>query len=180
MEHEHPRLYAFLARTEVQAVISTFAAAVLVGAVAVVVWAIVGVGPPRLRLTDATWRWTGSFTAAGEALLVVPEPASYTLRLAPDGTFDAVADCTAVSGTYGTTSMGRAGGGSNGLTLVAEPPDPAPCGADSLADPFLAQLAAARTYDIGGSRLTIRGAARATMTFEAATPSASPTPGARR
>jgi heat shock protein HslJ len=162
---------------EIQVLVSMFAAAVLMTAVAVLAIAILGAGPPRLALTGTTWQWTGSATDAGAAPLVVPDPAAYTVRFGRDGTFEAVADCARVSGTYSTVPAGRAGGGTNSLTLVQAPASPAACGAGSLAGPFLQQLESASRYTIAGSQLTITLAPRGTMTFEAAVPAASSTPG---
>jgi heat shock protein HslJ len=162
---------------EIQALVSMFAAAALMTAVAVLVVAIVGVPPPRLGLTGATWQWTGSTTRAGESPLGVPDPEAYTIRFARDWTFEAVADCNRASGTYAVVPAGRAGGSTNGLALVPAPASPAPCGTESLSDRFLQQLGSASHYVIVGSQLTITLYPDGQMTFEAAVPVVSSSPG---
>jgi len=162
---------------EIQALISMFAAAVLMTAIALLAIFIAGEQPPRLRLTDPTWQWTGWTTRAGEAPLMVPDPAAYTIQFGRDGTFAAVADCSQVAGTYGVVPAGRGGGGRNGLSISPAPASPTSCGAESLADLFVEQLDSANNYVIKGSQLTITLAPTGTMTFEAAAPDASPSPG---
>jgi heat shock protein HslJ len=163
---------------EIQALISMFAAAALMTAVAVLVVAIVGLPPPRLVLTGATWLWTGSSTRAGESPLRVPDPEAYTIRFARDRTYEAVADCNRASGTYGVVPTGRAGGATNGLTLVPAPASLVACGAESLSGLFLQQLESAGHYVIAGSQLTIMLYPQGTMTFEAVVPVVSSSPGA--
>jgi heat shock protein HslJ len=162
---------------EIQTLISMFAAAVLMTAVAVLAIAIVGLPPPRLVLTGATWQWTGSTSGAGESPLAVPVPEAYTIRFAGDRTFEAVADCNRVTGTYGVVPAGRAGGATNGLALVPAPTGVVSCGAESLSDQFLQQLGTASHYVIAGSQLTITLYPDGTMTFAAAVPGVSPSPG---
>jgi heat shock protein HslJ len=163
---------------EIQALISMFAAAVLMTAVAVLGVFIAGEQPPRLVLPGTTWQWTGSTTGAGETPLVVPAPAEYTVQFSRDGTYEAAADCNQVAGTYRVVPAGRAGGSTNGLTLVPAPASLASCGAGSLSDLFLEQLGSASRYAIAGSQLTITLAPSGTMTFEAAIPVVSSSPGA--
>ena len=162
---------------EVQVLISNFAATVLVAIIAVLVIAFVPKPPPQLGLTEATWQWTGSTTSAGASSLVVPNPAAYTLQFARDGTFAAVADCNRVSGTYSRLPPGRVAGGTNSLALTPAPANVAPCGAASLSDRFLVQLGSVSHYVIQNSQLTITLAPPGTMTFAAALPAASPSPG---
>jgi heat shock protein HslJ len=162
---------------EIQVLISMFASVVLWTAVTILVIAIVGIAPPRLVLTGTTWQWTGSTTGAGETPLVVPDRAAYAVQFKRDGTYAATADCDQVSGTFRVFPAGRAGGATNGLTLAPAPAGPAACGPESLADQFALQLGSASRYAIGGSRLTITLAPRGTMTFEAAVPVVSPSPG---
>ena len=109
---------------------------------------------------------------------MVPVPAAYTIQFGRDGTFAAAADCAQVTGTYGVVPAGRGGGGRNGLSISPAPASPTSCGAESLADLFVEQLDSANNYVIQGSGLTITLAPRGTMTFEAAAPLASPSPGA--
>jgi heat shock protein HslJ len=162
---------------EVQVLMSNVAATVLVAILAVLVIVFVP-SPPQLGLTGATWQWTGSTTRAGGTPLVVPNPEAYTIRFAPDRTFEAVADCNRVSGTYSVVPPGRMAGGTTSLSLVPAPASLVPCGAESLADQFLEQLGSVSHYLIQGSQLTITLAPPGTMTFEAELPLASPSPGA--
>lgn len=161
----------------VQQLISMFAAAVLMTAIAVVAIAVTGGLPPRLGLTGITWQWTGSTAGRGEIPRVVPDPAAYTIRFDRDRTFIAVADCAEVTGTYSVLPAGRAGGGTNGLTLEPDGPAAASCGTESLADTYVEQLGSASHYVINGDELTITVASRDAMIFEAVIPAATPTPG---
>jgi len=162
---------------EIQVLISMFAAAVLMTAFAILAVAVAGPRPPGLALTGTVWQWTGSTTGAGESPLGVPDPAAYTVQFSRDGAFEAVADCARATGTYRTVPAGRAGGGTNALQLEAAPASPASCGAESLSQPFLEQLGSASRYAIAGSQLTITLAPQGTMTFGAAVPVGTSSPG---
>ena len=158
--------------------ISMFVAAMLVTAICVVAIAVSDrLLPPRLGLTGITWLWTGSTAGQGEILLVVPDPAAYTIRFDRDQTFVAVADCVEATGSYRVIPAGRTGGATNSLTLVPDAPAVASCGAESLAATYVEQLGSASRYVIDGDELTITLASREAMTFEAVIPAASPTPG---
>ena len=98
---------------EIQALISMFAAAVLMTAIALLAIFIAGPQPPRLRLTDPTWQWTAWTTRAGEAPLAVPDPTAYTIQFRRDGTFEAAADCNQVDRDV-RREPGREGGGRDG------------------------------------------------------------------
>jgi len=161
----------------VQQLISMFAAAVLMTAIAVVAIAVTGGLPPRLGLTGITWQWTGSTAGRGDIPLVVADPAAYTIRFDRDRTFVAVADCAEVTGAYSVLTAGRAGGAVNGLTLEPDAPAGASCGAESLASTYVEQLGSASRYVIDGNELTITLVSRDAMTFEAVVAAASPTPG---
>lgn len=161
---------------EIQALISMFAAAVLMTAIALLAIFIAGEQPPRYFLTQPTWQWTGS-TTGSEIPLAVSDPDSYTIRFSGDRTFEATADCNAVTGTYVVLPAGRAGGSVNSLALVLDPDSPDRCGAESLSDLFLEQLGSARQYVISGPELTITLSPPGTMTFEAVIPTTSPSPG---
>jgi hypothetical protein len=161
----------------VQQLISMFVATVLVTAIAVVAIAVSGGPPPRLALAGITWLWTGSTASQGGFPLVVPDPAAYTIRFDGDRGFVAVADCDEATGIYSVIPAGRAGGGTNRLTLVTDAPAVASCGAESLAVTFMQQLGSASRYVIAGDELTITLASRGEMTFEAVIPAASPTQG---
>ncbi len=163
---------------EIQALISMFAAAVLMAAIAVLAIFIAGEQPPRLRLTDPTWQWTDWTTSAAEAPLAVADPAQYTIQFGRDWTFAAGADCSLVAGAYGVVPAGRAGGARSSLSISPASASPASCGAESLADLFVELLDSSNNYVIKGSQLTITLFPKGTMTFEAAAPLASPSPGA--
>ena len=57
-------------------------------------------------LVGPTWEWTRLTEAAPLAHLEVPDPGRYTLTFADDGSFQAVADCNTVAGTYETDGDG--------------------------------------------------------------------------
>jgi hypothetical protein len=160
----------------VQQLIAMLGAAVLMTAIAVVAVAITGGLPPRLALTGPTWEWTGTTSGSGASPLVVADPAAYTITFDLDRTFTALADCDELRGTYGVVAAGRAGGAVNALTLTPEAAGMPACGAGSLADVYVEQLASASRYVIDGTRLTITLVSRATMTFDAVVAAAGPTP----
>lgn len=135
--------------------------------------------PPGSVLVGTTWQWTAATTGAAHVSVVVPDPASYTIEFAPDGTFRATADCTTVSGTYARILPGRLPQSSTGLRLRPDAYRPGSCGPDSLSDTFLEGLWSAAGYAIADSTLTILGATPGWMTFEVGGPAASPTTSAR-
>lgn len=160
---------------ELQMILATGTTAVLWGAFALVVWLIAGPLPPRLFLTGAEWRWTGTTDAATGAAVTVADPGAYSIRFRGDRTFTGVADCNRLDGTYTVTTAGRAGGSVNRLVLAPGSTTRAACGPDSLSEPFVEQLGRARAYAISGSQLVITLDPPAEMTFQAApTPGASP------
>jgi heat shock protein HslJ len=164
---DRPTRTSRLQEPEVWFVLSTFAAAVVMTAIAALAVWISGGLPPRYFLGEPTWQWTGS--TGGEAgTIEVAEPARYTIDFAGDRTFAAMADCNQAAGTYGVVPAGRAGGSANRLTIALGPVTAAACEPGSLSDSFLAQLGAAGFYRIEGSRLTITLSDGGEMTFEAA------------
>lgn len=171
-----PRDYG-TTRIEVQVLASMLAAAVLMTAIAALAVFIAGPQPPRLGLTGPTWQWTGSTGGAAEPISIAG-PAAYTIDFRGDRTLQAVADCATVAGTYAVVPAGRAGGSTNSLAIELAPATSSSCGAGSQADVFVGQLETARSYAISGQELTITLAPTGTMTFEAAAPDASPSPGA--
>lgn len=154
----------------VQQLISMFAAAVLMTAIAVVAVVVSGGLPPRLGLTATTWQWTGSSAGRDAVPLEVADPAAYTIRFTRELTFEATADCNQMSGTYSSIAAGRAGGSMNSLTLEPGPTTLAACGPESLSAEFVTQLGSATRYEIAGSQLTITLDAPSTMTFRAVDP----------
>ena len=108
-------------------------------------------------LTGKAWQWSASTTTAPASQSVVPNPSSYTIEFKSDGTFAAKADCNQVSGNY-TTS------GSN-LTIVPGPSTLVACQDDSMADLYLAGLAATQSYAITSDQLVLT-TTDGTMTFD--------------
>lgn len=125
-----------------------------------------GVHPPGTVLTGTTWQWTASTTGARHAEVVVPDPATYTIEFRSDRTFQAKADCNAISGTYRSVLAGRTGSASTGLRLTPEPSSPVACGAGSLSDVYARDLEKAARYVIADAQLTIMLSDGGRMTFQ--------------
>jgi heat shock protein HslJ len=92
---------------------------------------------PAGQLTGVTWQWTASTGAGSTSPTVVPDPSRYTIRFETDGTIEARADCN---------------------TMVA-------CGAGSLSDAYVADLAMSAHYRIVDGRLGITLADGSSMSF---------------
>lgn len=119
-------------------------------------------------LTGKTWYLTaGTDTTPAWQWAVPPaESANYTITFNTDGTFNAKADCNQVSGSYQTS-------GSDGLTIEPGPSTLAYCGDGSLDSLFTAALAAATTYKVDGSTLTLTMTGGGTLQFTSAQPTGS-------
>jgi heat shock protein HslJ len=108
-------------------------------------------------LTGKAWQWSASTTTAPASQSVVPDPSSYTIEFKGDGTFEAKADCNQVSGNYTTSG--------SSLTIVPGPSTLVACADDSLADLYLAGLAATQSYAIVSDQLVLT-TSDGTMTFD--------------
>lgn len=155
-------------RIVVVAIVSVVAASVIV----VLAVALAPPTPAGSILTGTTWQWTGATAGAAEVPLDVPDFSKYAVEFRADGTFQATADCTTVSGTYRTVSAGRTGLTSTGLRLRPDPHSLAACGPDSLSDAFLQGLWSTARYEIAHAQLTILRSTQGTMTFEVGGPAA--------
>src|SRR5262245_60381384 len=96
-------------------------------------------------LVGPTWEWTRLTETAPLAHVDVPDPARYTLTFADDGSFQAVADCNTVAGTYETDD--------DGITLTLGPSTLVACPDDSLGDRYVALLHTVTTFGVGGDEL---------------------------
>ena len=121
--------------------------------------------PTTDALIGTTWNWTASTTAKGAAASPVPDPSRYTVEFSSDKTFQAKADCNAVSGTFRRIPPGRV----SPLTSLSITPGPSTlvaCGPDSLSDAYVAGLDASASYAIVDGVLTINLATGGSMTFK--------------
>jgi len=134
-----------------------FAVAAIV-AVAVVVTACSG----GSGLTGKTWQLTAVTEKVPAFQGVVPpdQQANYTIAFKDDGNAEIKADCNQVGAAY-TTS------GSN-ITITLGPSTLMACPEGSMADQYLAGLAAAQTYAINGDQLKMTLANEGTLEFTAA------------
>ncbi len=131
--------------SQVRAVRRSMGAALLVAIVVAVVACNSG---SKFGLIGPTWRWTHFTESHAKHQSVVPDPASYTLSLRDDGTFQAKADCNELSGTY--TTSGRS------LTLKPGAMTAVGCGANSLGARYVAMLGAVSSYAIDGKSMTLQ------------------------
>jgi heat shock protein HslJ len=97
-------------------------------------------------LAGSQWCWQRTLLDDGTAF-VPDDPGNYTLTFMEGGRVAIQADCNQVLGSY------TAGGGS--LSIVLGPSTLVACPEGSLADPFLANLAAAANYSLADEGLTI-------------------------
>ena len=109
-------------------------------------------------LTGKNWQWSASTTTAPVSLSVVPTPEDYTIEFKSDGTFAAKADCNQVAGSY-TTGDGGA------MTITPGPSTLVACPEESLADLYMAGLAATESYAITEGQLVLT-TSDGTMTFD--------------
>ena len=129
--------------------------------VAAVVAAVLALGAcsSGASLTGKTWQWTASTTKVPASQSNVPDPSKYTIEFKTDGTYQAMADCNTVSGTYTSTASG-------GLTINPGASSLVACGPDSLSDIYVQSLGQAISYTFFGQQLTINLSDLGTMTFK--------------
>ncbi len=97
-------------------------------------------------IVDVLWRWERFGDTRGQSWdIIVTDPQKYTLRLLPDGTFRAKADCNLASGTY--TAAGSS------LILTLGPVTLAECPPESLSNNFLTWLGEVVTYVLHEGKL---------------------------
>ncbi len=83
-------------------------------------------------IVDTEWQWSGLIESEPAIQSVVPDPESYTITFADDGTYSIKADCNRGSGTYTLNN--------NELTLISGPITLAYCGSESLDSQYLSLL----------------------------------------
>jgi heat shock protein HslJ len=159
-----------IGRRIVAVAVVSVVAVILITALAV---ALTPPRPPGSILTGTSWQWTGTTSSADEGPRVVSDPATYAIEFNTDRTFQAQADCNAVTGTYRRILPGRTGTSWTGLTLSPAATSLVACGPDSLSDVYLRDLETAARYVIADGRLTIALSDGRAMTFRAAAPAAS-------
>jgi heat shock protein HslJ len=113
-------------------------------------------------LTGRTWQLTAitEKTPAFQGVVPADQQANYTIEFKSDGTAAVKADCNSVAATYTTTSSG-------GITIVAGPSTLMACAASSMDAQYLAGLAAATSYKVDGSQLTLTLKDQGTLQFTA-------------
>jgi heat shock protein HslJ len=142
-----------------------FAAAGLV-AIAIVVGACSSSSSPSpsgSSLTGTPWQLTAITEKVPAFQGVVPAESqpNYTITFATDGTYSGKADCNNMNGAYTTTSSGGITITPGAMTLMA-------CPEGSMADQYLAGLAAATTYVVDGDQLTLTLKDEGTLEFATA------------
>jgi PKD repeat protein/heat shock protein HslJ len=102
---------------------------------------------PTPSLIGPLYRWQQTVLSTGQSM-TPPNPSSYTLQLAADGTAAAQADCNRASGTY-TVS-----GSSLNLNFLAT--TLAACLPGSLGDQYLQQLNSVTSFSFQGTQLILQ------------------------
>jgi heat shock protein HslJ len=98
-------------------------------------------------LAGPTWRWT---TLTENAPLVrsdVSDPGLYTLTLHDDGSFQAVADCNTVIGTFETAG--------DEITLSMGPSTLVACPEGSRSDEYINLLRSVSSFNVEGDALSL-------------------------
>ena len=110
---------------------------------------------PDTAILNIVWQWTQlTDQASGSAVTTVPSPEDYTLIFNPDGTFNGMADCNSISGTYSTQ---------NGFFVNVQTSTRAFCGEGSLDTLYLqtlSQVVAGGPDGAGGLALETAGGAQ--------------------
>ncbi len=138
---------------------SVAAIGLAVAAIAILVAACSGSG----GLTGKTWQLTAITEKVPAFQGVVPadQQPSYAITFQEDGSATIQADCNAVTGTYTTASDG-------GMTITLGASTMMACPEGSMADQYLAGLAATKSYKVDGDQLTLTLADEGTLAFTAA------------
>lgn len=106
-----------------------------------------GSGSSDSQIVGVLWQWTGGQAAHPPSLHAVPDPASYLLRLAPDGSFEAQADCNQVHGTYVVSGQE--------LTLTPGATTMVACGPNSLDQTYVHQLGMVKSWSLTDQQLAL-------------------------
>lgn len=108
---------------------------------------------------NVVWQWVELSGTAVNPAQTIANPEKYTITFAPDGTFNATADCNQISGAYSQE---------NGFTITPGPATMAICDDDALGEQFvnlLAGVAAGGPDSAGGFALETGGGAER-LTFQ--------------
>ena len=116
---------------------------------------------PAAGLTGKTWQLTAVTEKVPAFQGVVPDAdqANYSITFADDGTFQAKADCNAVSGTYTSSDAGH-------LAITIGPSTMVACAEGSMGDLYVIGLSNAESYAIASGQLTINLLDGGTLTFK--------------
>ncbi len=118
-------------------------------------------------LVGVVWEWAALLKTKPALQSVVPDPASYTLAFADDGSVAIQADCNRATGTYTLTN--------DQLVITIGAVTRAACPPGSLSDIMLTSLNKVGSYMIDGGDLILRLAdANSSMLFRNGGPSAAP------
>ena len=123
---------------------------------------LVACGSSSSSLTGKTWQLT-SVTATGTGSVIPPgilpvaDSVRYTITFNDDGTFNAVADCNNVGGSYTTSG--------NSITITPGPSTLVACPEGSYGDAFTTALGQAATYAVGKNVLTLTLNGGGSLTF---------------
>jgi heat shock protein HslJ len=117
-------------------------------------------------LVGVTWEWAALLKTKPATQSVVPDPTSYTIVFADDGSIAIKADCNNAAGTYTLDN--------DSLTIQLGPTTMAACPPGSLSNAMLTGLSKVSTYLIDGGDLVLRlGDSGDSMLFRSGGPSAS-------
>ncbi len=114
-------------------------------------------------LTGKTWELTAITEKVPAFQGVVPadQQANYTISFSGEGQVQIKADCNSVAGTYTTTDSGD-------IEIMLGPSTLVACPEGSMADQYLAGLAAADSYKVDGNSMTLTLKDEGTLEFTAA------------
>lgn len=101
-----------------------------------------GKGPAAIPLTDIEWQWVEAVEQDDGQITTVPNPEKYTLVFRGDGTYQGLADCNRIAGSYAQAE---------GFKLVPGPSTMAYCGEQSLDHKYLKLLGLVVTGGLDGS-----------------------------
>lgn len=112
-------------------------------------------------LTGKAWQLTAITEQVPAFQGVVPEAdqARYTITFNADGTYNALADCNTMNGSYTTTGTGGMTIEPGAMTMMA-------CPEDSMADRYVAALLSTESYAIANGALTLTTTAGGTLVFK--------------
>lgn len=116
--------------------------------------------PIAPALTDVSWEWTGTTTAAGDDVTAT-DPTRFTLTFHKDNSFGFMADCNVGGGEYTSADDGT-------LTMAFGMSTMAFCGEESQDTLFKEQAGSAASFALGDGTLDVTLADGGVMHFRAA------------